>query len=157
MAALNRKQKTYSVFELVLGNLAILLWIILGATSFGLFYPLASIGYFLLLTFLVFFELGKHGCLTCYYCKICTIGLGKLPEFFFKQAGAANVNRKAQKLFPLVFILLSLVPLFLVFFSIIQELVLTKLVLFIAILFFSLYTGTIRRKTLLIDVNQNLT
>ena len=78
--------------------------------------------------------------------------MGKLPEFFFKKEGTANVNRKAQRLFPLVFVLLSLVPLVLVAFSAIQELVFYKTVLFAAILVFSLWNGIVRRKTLLNSV-----
>ncbi len=149
MAASNRRTKEYSKFELVFGNLAIILWISLGAVSCGLFYPLAGLGYFSLLAFLIFFEIGKHGCVTCYYCKTCTIGMGKLPEFFFKREGTANVNQKAQRLFPFVFVLLSLVPLVLVAFSVIQEFLFYKTVLLAAILAFSLYTGIVRRKTLL--------
>jgi hypothetical protein len=129
--------------------MAIILWIVFSSAAVGLFYPLASLGYFSLLAFLVFFELGKHGCVTCYYCKTCTIGIGKLPEFFFKKNGTANVNRKALRLFPFVFVLLSVVPILLVAFSVIQELTLGKILILVSILFFSLYTGTIRRKTIL--------
>ena len=74
--------------------------------------------------------------------------MGKLPEFFFKTEGTANVNRKAQRIFPLVFVLLSVVPAALVAFSIIQELAFYKTALLAAILAFSLYNGIVRRKTL---------
>ena len=74
--------------------------------------------------------------------------MGKLPEFFFKHGGTANVNRKAQRLFSLVFVLLSLVPLGLFALSIIQELIFYKTVLLAAIFVFSLYNGIVRRKTL---------
>jgi hypothetical protein len=149
LTAPSRTPKTYSIFELVFGNMAIILWITLGSAAVGLFNLLASLGYFSLLAFLVFFELGKHGCVTCYYCKTCTIGMGKLPEFFFKKNGTANVNARALRMFPFVFTLLSVIPSFLVVFSAIQELVASKIVLVVAILCFSLYTGTIRRKPLI--------
>ncbi len=149
MTTSNRRAKEYSKFELVFGNLAIILWISLGAVSCGLFHPLAGLGYFSLLAFLIFFEVGKHGCVTCYYCKTCTIGMGKLPEFFFKREGTANVNRKAQRLFPIIFVLLSLVPLVLFTFSAIQELMFYKTVLLAAILLFSLCSGIVRREILL--------
>ena len=149
MTVPNRNTKEYSKLELVFGIAIIVLWISLGAISFGLFYPLAALGYSALLAFLVFFEMGKHGCVTCYYCKTCTIGMGKLPEFFFKQKGTANVNRKAQRLFPFVYALLSLVPVLVVGFSIYQEPVAYKVVLLSAILAFSLYVGLIRHKILL--------
>ena len=143
------KRKEYSKFELIFGNLIIILWIGLGAVSFGLFYPLAALGYFALTAFLIFYELGKHGCVTCYYCKTCTIGMGKLPELFFRQRGTENVNRRALKLFPFVYLLLSVVPMAAFVFSIIQELAIYKITLLVALLAFSLYSGIIRRKILL--------
>ncbi len=149
MATIERKAKEYSNFELVFGNLAIILWITLGAISCGIFYPLAGLGYFSLLAFLIFYEIGKHGCVTCYYCKTCTIGMGKLPEFFFKMEGIENVNRRAQRIFSLVFVMLSVVPIVLVVFSVAQEISVYKIVLVSAITAFSLYNGIIRRKTLL--------
>ncbi len=144
-----RKTKDYSKSELVFGNLAIILWISLGAVACGIFYPWAALGYFAVLAFLIFYEIGKHGCVTCYYCKTCTIGMGKLPEFFFKKEGTANVNQRAQRLFPLVYGLLSLVPIGLFAFSIFQEFLFYKAVLLAGVLAFSLYTGAVRRKTLI--------
>jgi hypothetical protein len=149
MAMPERKTKAYSKTELVFGNLAIILWITLSAISSGIFFPLAGLCYFSVLAFLVFYEMGKHGCLTCYYCKTCTIGMGKLPELFFKTEGIANVNGKALGIFPYVYILLSVIPVILVAFSIMQELLLYKLVLLAALLGFSIYDGIVRRKTLL--------
>ena len=125
------------------------MWIALGAISCGIFHLLAGLGYFSLLSFLIFFEIGKHGCVTCYYCKTCTVGMGKLPEFFFKKEGNANVNRKAQRIFPFVFVLLSAVPIGLIAFSIIQEPMFYKIVLLAAVLVFSIFNGIVRRKTLL--------
>ena len=144
-----RKRKDYLKSELYLGNLAIVLWISLGTAACALFIPLAALGFFALAAFLVFYELGKHGCVTCYYCKTCTIGIGKLPEFFFKKAGTANVNRRALRMFPLVYILLSIVPIVLVVFSLTQALATYKFALLAALLAFSLYTGVVRRKNLL--------
>jgi hypothetical protein len=149
MEAAYRKTREYSKSELIFGNLAIILWIVLGAFSCWIFYPLSAIGFFALASFLVFFELGKHGCQTCYYCKTCTIGMGKLPELFFAKAGTANVNKKAMKLFPFVYLLLSLVPIVLVFVSIVQDLTAYKIVLATSLLSFSIYSGVTRRKTLL--------
>ena len=143
----SRNRKEYSKSELIFGNFAIILWIGLGALSCALFIPLTAILFFGLAAYLVFYEIGKHGCVTCYYCKTCTIGMGKLPEFFFKKNGTANVNARALRMFPFVFTLLSVIPSFLVVFSAIQELAASKIVLIVAILCFSLYTGIIRRKT----------
>ena len=145
----DRYRKEYSKGVLVFGNLAIVLWIGLGALSCALFYPLAAVLFFGLVAFLIFYELGKHGCVTCYYCKTCTIGMGKLPELFFKQSGTANVNRRALKLFPFVYLLLSALPITLIAVSFFQEITVYKVALLAADLAFSAYTGIIRRQTLL--------
>ncbi len=145
-----RNRREYSKSEFFLGNSAIIMWISLGAAAFGLYYPPISLAFFAIVAFLIFYELGKHGCVTCYYCKTCTIGMGKLPELFFMKGGTANVNRKALKLFPFVYVLLSLVPIPLVAFSIIQEMAISKVVLLAALLAFSFYTGIVRRKNLAI-------
>lgn len=144
-----RSGKEYSKSELYLGNLAILLWMGLGAFSCGLFYPLAAVLFFGLAAYLVFYKLGKRGCVTCYYCKSCTIGWGKLPELFFKQTGTANVNRRALRLFPFVYLLLSAFPIALFVVSFFQEIAVYNVVLLVVVLVFSAYTGVVRRQTLL--------
>jgi hypothetical protein len=55
MEALQRKTKDYSKSELIFGNLLIVFWILLGAYSCWLIYPLSAIGFFALASFLVFF------------------------------------------------------------------------------------------------------
>jgi hypothetical protein len=150
MEPAHRNMKDYSKFELYIGNLVLILWIILGAFSCWFFYPLSAIGFFALAAFLVFFELGKHGCQTCYYCKTCTIGMGKLPELFFAKNGTANVNKKAMRLFPFIYLLMSLLPIVLSIISILQSLVVFKILVLAGLLVFSLFTGIVRRKNLLI-------
>ena len=149
MDAQQRKTKDYSKSELIFGNLAIVLWILLGVYSCYLIYPMSAIGFAALASFLVFFELGKHGCQTCYLCKTCTIGIGKLPELFFRKAGTANVNKKAMKLFPFVFLLLSLVPIILFVVSIIQTMTVLKILTLALLLSFSIYSGAIRKKAII--------
>ena len=144
----NRHTKDYSKTELFFGNFVIIVWITLGALSCALFYPLAAVFFFGLAAFLIFYEIGKHGCVTCYYCKTCTIGMGKLPELFFRKAGTSNVNRRALGLFPFVYLQLSVLPIVLVAVSFIQGPTAYKVVLLASVLAFSVYTGIIRRKTL---------
>ena len=149
----SRYTKDYSKLELIFGNLAIILWIVLGALSCALFYPLTAVLFFGLAAFLIFYELGKHGCITCYYCKTCTIGMGKLPELFFTQAGTANVNQRALKLFPLVYLLLSALPITLIVISFFQVISLYKVVLLTTVLAFSASSGFIRRQTLVKNIH----
>jgi len=143
-----RDRKSYSSSELILGNAAIILWIGLGALSCWIFFPLAAIVFIVIAAFLVFYEIGKHGCVTCYYCKTCTIGMGKLPELFFRKAGTANVNLKAMKVFPIAYLMLSALPIALVLVSFLQGITVFKIALFFGILTFSVYTGITRWNTL---------
>jgi hypothetical protein len=150
MAEVNsQNRKNYSLAELILGNGVIVLWIILGALSCALFYLLSGVLFFGLAAFLVFYELGKHGCVTCYFCKTCTIGMGKLPYLFFKKEGTANVNKRALKIFPFVYLLLSALPLTLIIISMFQQATVYKAVLLVSVLAYSVYTAVIRRKTLI--------
>ncbi len=143
-----RHRKYYGMPELLLGNLAIAIWIILGSLSLALFYPLAAILFIAVAAFLVFYEIGKKGCVTCYYCKNCTVGMGKLPYLFFKREGTANVNKKAMKLFPFTFLLLSVLPIVLTIFSMLQEVTVLKVGLLVGLLVFSLYSGAVRAQSL---------
>lgn len=143
-----RNQKYYAMPELLLGNLLIAVWILLGSLSFAIYYPLAAVPFIAVASFLVFYKIGKKGCVTCYYCKNCTIGMGKLPSLFFKHERTANVNVKALKLFPWTFLLVSAVPIILFVVSLFQEVTAVRVALLCAVLAFSLYSGIIKRQTL---------
>lgn len=143
-----RNQKYYAMPELLVGNLLIAVWILLGAISFTIYYPLAAIPFIAIAAFLVFYKIGKKGCVTCYYCKNCTIGMGKLPSLFFKHEKTANVNVKALKLFPWTFLLISAVPAVLLVVSLFQEVTVFKVALLCAVLAFSLYSGYAKSETL---------
>jgi hypothetical protein len=141
-------QKYYAMPELLAGNLLIAVWILIGSISFTIYYPLAAIPYIAIAAFLVFYKIGKKGCVTCYYCKNCTIGMGKLPSLFFKHEKTPNVNVKAQKLFPWTFLLISAVPAALVVVSLFQEVTVFRVALLCAVLAFSLYSAYTKRETL---------
>jgi hypothetical protein len=148
MVSVEKEKRVYSKTELYVGNLAIIMWILLGAASCWLLHPLAALAFTALSGFLVYYELGKKGCLSCYYCKTCSIGMGKLPDLFFTKKGTENLNRKAIKLFPYVYVLLAAVPIALVLFSAIQEFSVLKLALLAALLVYSFVTGFVRRRTI---------
>jgi hypothetical protein len=143
------RKKEYSMSWLIFGNSAIIVWIVLGAVSCALFVPLIDLLFFAVGAFLVFYELGKHGCVSCFYCKTCTIGMGKLPELFFSPNEVVNANRRALKLFPWTFLLLSVVPLAFIAFSLVQEFTIFKVALLAALAAFSLYSGIMKRKNLI--------
>jgi hypothetical protein len=143
-----RNQKHYAMPELLLGNLMIAVWILLGSLSFAIYYPLAAVPFIAVAAFLVFYKIGKKGCVTCYYCKNCTIGMGKLPSLFFKHEKTANINVKALKLFPWTFLLMSAVPVILIVVSLFQEVTAFRVGLLCVVLAFSVYSGVAKRDTL---------
>ena len=145
---LQRQKREYSKAELVFGNGAIFIWILLGTAACWLYFSFGAIVFLALASFLVFYELGKKGCLSCFLCKTCTIGMGKLPELFFTKTTVENMNRKALKLFPFVYLLISVVPLALVSVSLIQHLAIYNVLMLAALVGFSVLTGIIRRKLL---------
>jgi hypothetical protein len=146
-----RQKREYSKVELVFGNLAIVVWILLGTVACWLFFSFWAILFLVFAGFLVFYELGKKGCVSCFYCKTCTIGMGKLPELFFTKTTIENlnINRKALKLFPFVYLLLVAVPLAFIAVSIVQHIAIYNLLLLVVLIAFSVLTGIIRRKILI--------
>jgi hypothetical protein len=149
---LTQKQKReYSKTKLVFGNLAILIWILLGTVTCWMYVSFGAIIFLALMSFLVFYELGKKGCVSCFLCKTCTIGMGKLPDLFFTKTTIKNlnINRKALKLFPFVYILLSVIPISLTAVSILQHYSTYSIVIFAALIAFSVLTGILRRKMLI--------
>ena len=131
--------------------MAILVWILLGTASCLAVFFVWSFSFLALASFLVFYELGKKGCVNCFWCKTCTIGMGKLPYLFYTKTPMENlnINRKALKLFPYVYFLLSVVPIVLTVLSIILQFSLYSLILLVALSVFSVLTGIARRKLLI--------
>ena len=68
---------------LVLGNLGLLAWVFLA--FFGIFFYNQIYGwlYLLLEAGVIYLILRRLGCSSCYKCKTCTSGFGRLPGAFF--------------------------------------------------------------------------
>jgi len=145
------EKREYSISQLLFGNLAVLVWILLGAASCWLFSPFAAIGFLALASFLVFYKLGKKGCVNCFWCKTCTIGMGKLPYLFYTKTSIEdlNINRKALKLFPYVYLLLSVVPIAITAVFTVQSFSVYSAVLLAVLVAFSILTGSLRLKLLI--------
>jgi hypothetical protein len=68
---------------LVLGNLGLLAWIFLATFSVLFYNFLYGWIYLVLLAFMVYAVLRRLGCSSCYKCKACTSGFGRLSGAFF--------------------------------------------------------------------------
>jgi hypothetical protein len=145
------KKREYTKSQLILGNLAVAAWILLGTAFCWLLSPFAAIAFLALASFLVFYRLGKKGCVNCFWCKTCTIGMGKLPYLFYTKTSIEdlNINRKALKLFPYVYLLLGVVPIAITAVSIIQSFSVYSAVLLAVLVALSVFTGLLRRKLLI--------
>jgi len=127
---------------LVFGNLAIFLWIALGAISCWFFNPLIGWFYFVFAFVLVFAILRKLGCNSCYYCKSCTMGFGKLSDLFLGSGYMAGVNSSVRLKVVFGYGLLGLVPIIFLAVSIIQEFAVSKIAVLVFLLLILLYSGT---------------
>jgi len=142
---IGEEAKGYSKSLLVLGNLGIALWIVVSSIACWFFNPLLGWLFLILALVLIFAILRRLGCSSCYYCKSCTMGFGKLADLFFGSGRMAGVNSsRGYKVF-FAYGLLGLVPLVFLVVSITRELAATKIAVLMILLVLLLYSG-IRRK-----------
>jgi hypothetical protein len=139
---ISKDVKEHSKSLLVLGNLGIALWIVISAIACWFFNPL--LGWFFLVSafVMVFVILRRLGCNSCYYCKSCTMGFGKLADLFFGRGYMAGVNSSIKLKIVFVYGLLGLVPMVFLAVSIMQEFAISKIEVLAFLLFLLLYSGT---------------
>lgn len=130
------------------GNLMMLLWIALGTIACWFFCPAVAWTYLAFAIIMVGIVLRKLVCTNCYYYnKWCAIGWGKLSARLFKRDSIKKFSTSIGiKIAPLVYGLLSLVPLIFITISIIQKCILSKIVVLILLLLISFYSSVISRK-----------
>ncbi len=146
---IKRGKKEYSKSAIIFGNTIVLAWISLGAMACWFVHPLIGWSFLLLVTLFVYLLLRKHCCKTCYYCKNCTLGFGKLPELFFYKTGTENVDVKGLKRFRYIYAVMTLVPATLLIISIFSQSTVLKIAVLIILIGFSILSGIARRKLLI--------
>lgn len=127
---------------LVLGNLAASLWIVLSAVACWLFNPLVGWLFLVSAFILIFGVLRRLGCNSCYYCKSCTMGFGKLADLFFGSGYMADVGSSIKYKIVFAYILLGIIPIAFLAFSIMQEFAVTKIALLALLLLLLFYSGS---------------
>jgi hypothetical protein len=139
---ISNEAKEYSKTLLTVGNLGIILWIIISAVACWFFNPI--IGWLFLISafVLIFAILRRMGCSSCYYCKSCTMGFGKLSDLFFGQGYMAGVNSSLTLKIIFVYILLGLIPIAFITVSILQEFAVTKIAVLALLLVLLVYSGS---------------
>jgi len=98
--------------------------------------------FFLVFAFvMVFAILQRLGCSSCYYCKSCTSGFGKLADLFFGSGYMAGVKSSVGLKVVFVYGLLGLVPIGFLAVSIMQEFAASKIALLVFLLLLLFYSG----------------
>jgi len=132
----------------ILGNSLMLLWIALGTAACWFLEPVIAWIYLPFAVVTVFGVLRWLVCTKCYYYgKWCPIGWGKLSALLFKKGNIEDFDKSiGVKLAPITYGLLTLVPLVCVVVSMVQDFIIPKVIVLVALLVFSAYSGAISRR-----------
>ncbi len=97
---------------LVLGNLALLAWVLAAALSIIIANQLYGVLFLVFSAAVVWLILRRAGCSSCYYCKSCTSGFGRLAGYFFGNRAMKDMgNKTALGFVGVVYFLLVPLPL----------------------------------------------
>jgi hypothetical protein len=107
---LTEEKLDFTRMLLVLGNLSLLTWVFLSFFSVLLYNWLYGWLYLLLLAFIVYAVLRRMGCSSCYKCKTCTSGFGRLAGAFFGR-GFVKKESVGNRLGVVAFVYVLLLPL----------------------------------------------
>ena len=132
---------------LIWGNLALLAWVFL--SFFGMWFYNQIYGWLLLIftAAAIYMVLRRLGCSSCYYCKSCTSGFGRLAGAFFGtgylKKGSVG-NRKGFIAF--VYFLLAPLPAVFLVLSTIQMFEDLKALVLVCLLAVTVYSGSTWRQ-----------
>jgi hypothetical protein len=138
---LNEEKLEFTRPFLIIGNLALLTWVFLA--FFAEWFYNQVYGYLLLLltATAIYIILRRLGCSSCYNCKSCTSGLGRLVGVFF---GTGNIKKGSVGnrlgLVGFIYFLLFPLPTLLVAFSLTAELSVLKVLVLACLLAVSVYS-----------------
>jgi hypothetical protein len=130
---------------LILGNLGIALWIVISAVACWFFNPILGWLFLVSAFVLVFAILRRLGCSSCYYCKSCTMGFGKLSDLFFGRGYMAGVKSSTGLKVVFVYGLLGLIPIGFLAVSIMQAFTAPKIAVLVFLLLLLIYSGVSKK------------
>lgn len=141
----------YPISRIILGNVLMMLWLIVGTVAVWFYSPLLAAVYLIVAILVVYIVLRKIICTNCYYYdKWCSLGWGKLAAALFKQGNIEQFNESIGiKLAPIVYGLLTIFPLIVVVIAIVlvEGYFFYKIGILIVLLFFSVLSGSVSRKS----------
>jgi hypothetical protein len=102
--------------QLILGNLGLLAWVFLAFFSVFFYSQLYGWLYLAALAVIIYLILRRLGCSSCYRCKTCTSGFGRLSGVFFGK-GFIKKESVGNRIGLIAFIYFLLLPLPVAFLS----------------------------------------
>ena len=128
---------------LVLGNIGLLAWVFLAFFSVLFYNFLYGWLYLVLLAFIVYAVLRRIGCSSCYKCKACTSGFGRLAGAFFGK-GYVKKESVGNRLgvVAIIYFLLLLLPTVLLSISLLNSFSYVKVMVLACLLAIAVYSLT---------------
>ena len=133
----------------IVGNLAVALWIVLDIIGFLLFNLVAGIVLLLVVVIGIYGILKFLGCLRpCYNCKKCTFGMGRIAVLYFGKRSLKDYSKTYGLPVALFFyILLGPFPAAVSLFSTVESFAILKVVVLATLLLISVYSALTWRIT----------
>ena len=133
----------------LLGNLALFVWIVLDAVAFLLFDLAVGIVFFVVTLILVYGLLHLLGCLRpCYNCIKCTHGMGRLAALYFGKRIFKDYKYSYHLPTAIFFsLLIGAFPAAFAVFSALQNFTVVKAAVFVILLALTIYSGLTWRTT----------
>ena len=133
----------------LLGNIALAMWIVLDAVAFLLFDVTVGVVFLLMALIAVYGILHIIGCLRpCYNCIKCTHGMGRLAALYFGKRILKDY-KYSYKLPTAIFfsLFIGAFPVVFALFSTLQNFTIVKAMVFVILLMFTFYSGLTWRTT----------
>jgi hypothetical protein len=126
---------------LIYGNLALLAWVLLAFLGVWFYNQIYSYLLLLFTVVCIYLFLRRLGCSSCYYCKACTSGFGRLAGVFFGTGWTkkGSVGNRVGFI-GFIYFLLSPLPLALLGVSLVQSYSALAVLVFACLLAFSAYS-----------------
>ena len=127
----------------LLGNLALFVWIVLDAVAFLLFDLAIGIIFFIATLILIYGLLNILGCLRpCYNCIKCTHGMGRLAALYFGKRMFKDYKYNYKLPTAIIFTLyIGAFPAAFALYSAVKDFTVIKAAVFVVLLAFTIYSG----------------
>jgi hypothetical protein len=144
----NQGLEKYPASIVITENLAIILWLLFGTMILFQVSIILGIVYVTAALIMILFVMRKLICTKCYYYgKRCHVGWGKISGLLFKEGAIEEFTGcPGQKVAPLLFGLLALLPVVFGIISMVRDFSVYKIVLFSLLIVVVVYSSVISRK-----------